>query len=76
MTQEEHKLVIEMFKQQALYYAGLVEILKSRDVIYEGDLGAFDDVVSRTKCELVERSVEECYLRCGIALGVTDLPTF
>jgi hypothetical protein len=76
MTQEEHLLIIEMFKQQALYYAGLVELLRSRGVIDPGDLEAFDDVVSHTKRELLERNVLEDYLESGRMLGVTDLPTF
>lgn len=76
MTPEEHRLIIEMFKQQTLFYAGLVEILQSRGVIDHGDLEAFDDVVSHTKRELLERHVEEDYVRFGTTLGVTGLPEF
>jgi hypothetical protein len=74
MTQQEHQLVIEMFKQQAMYYAGLVELLASRGIIDPGDLEAFDDVVSHTKRELLERNVLEDYLESGRRLGVTGLP--
>jgi hypothetical protein len=45
MTAEEHQLIIEMFKQQTLFYAGLVEILKSRDILEPGDLQAADALV-------------------------------
>jgi len=75
MTAQEHQLIIEMFKQQALYYAGLVEILKSRGVIDRDDLDAFDSLVSSTTRELLEQNVQEDYLRCGKILGVTGLPT-
>ena len=65
---------MEMFKQQTLYYAGLVELLKSRGILDRTDLEAFDQLVSDTKRELLERIVEEDYLKCGRVLGVTDLP--
>lgn len=74
MTREEHQLVIEMFKQQILYYAGLVEILASRGVVESTDLKAFDALVSDTTRELLERNVQEDYLKCGRVLGVTGLP--
>ena len=74
MTQEEHRLVIEMFKQQALHYAGLVELLKSRDLVDKDDLHARDELISASYRDLLERNVEESYLTIGKVLGVTNLP--
>jgi hypothetical protein len=74
MTPEEHQLMIEMFKQQTLFYAGLVELLKSRGVIGPGDLQAFDALVSDTKRELLEQDVVERYRSTGTILGVSGLP--
>ena len=71
MTPEEHQLIIEMFKQQTLYYAGLVEVLKSRGILDRGDLQAFDDFVSAPSREALERNVEADYLSSATILGVT-----
>ena len=70
MTTGEHQLIIEMFKQQTLLYAGLVELLKSRGILDSGDLKAFDALVVGTKRELLERNVLGDYLRSGRVLGV------
>jgi hypothetical protein len=70
MTTAEHQLVIEMFKQQTLLYAGLVELLRSRDILDRGDLERFDALVLDTKRELLERNILEDYLRSGKILGV------
>lgn len=74
MTPEEHELVIEMFRQQTLYYAGLVELLKSRKLIDAGDLQAFDALVSASSRQSLEWRVKEDYLTTGKILGVTGLP--
>jgi hypothetical protein len=71
MTPEEHQLVIEMFKQQTLYYAALVEALKSRGILDRGDLQAFDDFVSASSREALERNVKAHYLEQCKVLGVT-----
>ena len=70
MTSEEHQLILEMFKQERLLYAGLVEVLKSRDLLERGDLQAFDDLVSASSRELLERNVLEDYLSAAKTLGV------
>jgi hypothetical protein len=70
MTPEEHQLIVEMFKQQTLYYAGLVEAMKSRGVLGNGDLEAFDALVSSSSRELLEEHVEEDYRRIATILGV------
>jgi hypothetical protein len=67
-------VIVGMFKQQVMYYAGLVELLHSRGIVESGDLKAFDALVSGTKRELLERNVVEDYLESGKMLGVTDLP--
>jgi hypothetical protein len=71
MTIAEHQLMIEMFKQQAMYYAGLLELLRSRGVIEFGDLERFDEWISHTKREPLERIVVEDYLAHAKTLGVT-----
>lgn len=70
MTTKEHQLMIEMFKNQMTLYVGLVEALKSRDVLDRGDLRAFDALVSASSRELLERNVKEDYLRHASTLGV------
>ncbi|MGC1362233.1 MAG: hypothetical protein WA826_13740 [Silvibacterium sp.] len=67
-------MMIEMFKQQALFYAGLIELLKSRDLIGRGDLQAWDALVSVSSRETVERNIEESYRSTGKILGVNGLP--
>ncbi len=74
MTPSEHRLVIEMFKQQTLLYAGLVELLKSRGLLDKGDLEALDALVSASSREFLERRIEEEYQSTARILGVTDLP--
>jgi hypothetical protein len=75
MTTDEHQLIIEMFKQQAVMYAGLLETLKSRDILDRGDLQAFDALVSASSRELLEQNVEAEYLSNAKILGViTGLP--
>lgn len=70
MTTSEHQLIVEMFKNQTLLYAGLVELLKSRDVVGPGDLHAFDELVSASLREFLEQNVEEEYRRNAATLGV------
>jgi hypothetical protein len=74
MTAEEHQLSIEMFKQQTLFYAGLVEILKSRDILEPGDLQAADALVIANR-DALERHAEEDYRRIAGTLRLqTGLP--
>ena len=54
--------IVEMFKNQTLLYAGLVELLKSRDVVGPGDLHAFDELVSASLREFLEQNVEERFI--------------
>ncbi len=70
MTTQEHQVMIEMFQQQAMLYAGLVEILKSRDVIHRTDLVTFDTLVC-TNRELVEPNIRDRYLESCRVLGVS-----
>lgn len=70
MTTSEHRLIVEMLKNQILLYAGLVEILKSRGIVEKGDLDAFDELVSASHREFLEQNVEADYLRNAATLGV------
>jgi hypothetical protein len=71
MSPQEHQLIIEMFKQQTLLYAGLLEALKSRGILGKGDLEAFDALVCSSSRELLERHVEAEYQSNATILGVT-----
>lgn len=76
MTSKEHQLVMEMFKQQALLYAVLIECLKSREVVGHDDLEAFDQLLCDDvqRRDAIENHVEEDYRRFAGILGVTGLP--
>ncbi len=75
MTPKEHQLVIQMFKQQMLMYAAIVELLKSRGVVENSaDLNAFDALVSASSREFLEENTEASYRDIAAILGVTDLP--
>jgi hypothetical protein len=76
MQPTEHQLIIEMFKQQTLLYAGLIETLKSRGLLERSDLDAFDALVSASSREFLEQRIEDDYRRIGTTLGVTGLPQF
>jgi hypothetical protein len=75
MTPAEHRLLVEMFKQQTLAYAALVEVLKSRDILSDGDLEAADALVSSSSRLALEQNVVEEYRGIAKIVGVqTDLP--
>ena len=69
MITAEHQLVVEMFKQQRLFYVGLIKLLQSREIVSEGDLHAFDALAVAER-ESVESGVKEEYLRAAKTLGV------
>lgn len=76
MTAREHTLVIEMFKQQMILYADLIECLKSREIVGPGDLEAVDQLLcddEKRRCA-IENHVEADYRRFAEILGVTGLP--
>ena len=70
MTTPEHQLIIEMFKQQTLVYAGLVELLKSRGILEPGDLDAFDSLVSASSRQALEQRLVEHYRATAKILGL------
>jgi DNA-binding GntR family transcriptional regulator len=73
MTTAEHQVIIEMFKQQRMFYVGIVKLLQSREIASESDLQAFDALVVSER-EVVEQQVTEDYLAIGKAFGVTIGP--
>jgi hypothetical protein len=77
MTPDEHQLVIEMFKNQTLVFAALVETLKSQGIVQTGDLAAYDEFVAGNEARraALEQHVEEEYRRFAKVLGVTGLPS-
>lgn len=70
MTTSEHQLIIEMFREQAVRYAGLLQILKSRSILDRGDLEAFDALVSASSQQLLEENTKAEYLAHAKTLGV------
>ena len=71
MTTAEHQLIIEMFKEQAVRYAGLLQSLKSAGILERGDLQAFDALVSASSQQLLEENTKAEYLAHAKTLGVT-----
>jgi hypothetical protein len=45
MTDKEHALIMMMFTRQTMYIQMLLDMLKSRGVIQEDDIPAFDSAV-------------------------------
>jgi len=76
MTIEEHSLMLYMFAQQQKLIICLVEAMKTNDLLRAGDLEAFHAIAfpSDTAQAIVERRVNEDYLRAGKTLGVQNLP--
>ena len=73
MTAKEHNLMIHMFTDQALAIKALIEILKTREVIEDGDFLAFASLVSqsRTLRSSVEDQVGADYLAAAKVLDIT-----
>ena len=78
MTPKEHRMLITMFQYQTLAFKSLIEVLRSQGFVKEGDLDAYDALLSlndKVRSELVLQ-VEEDYLEaarvCGVATGLSD----
>lgn len=77
MDPAEHQLMIEMLKQQAVAFAALVEILRNRGIVHDGDLDAYTELLSLSgKQTLVEDRVGEAYREFATFFGVElgDIP--
>lgn len=72
MTNREHQLVIEMFKHQTLVFATLIETLKSQGIVQNGDLAAYDQLLSQDENlrNVLEKQVEDQYCDMARILGV------
>lgn len=72
MTNREHQLVIEMFKHQTLVFATLIETLKSQGIVQNGDLAAYDQLLSQDENlrNVLEKQVEDQYRDMARILGV------
>ena len=78
MTRAEHKLVITMFKEQQATIAALIEILKVRGILQNGDLDAHALALRDSgTLRLIEDRVEEVYRGNAANLGIltSDLPS-
>jgi hypothetical protein len=74
MTEAEHNLMMAMFTQQRLLIEGLVEILKSRELLDKEDLRAFDALVAASSEPHLEDETRGDYLGAARIFGVTGLP--
>lgn len=77
MTPTEHRLVLEMFKQQTRVISTLTAVLESRGILEKGDLEAYDALQSADELQVdeLEGEVATMYERFAEALGVkTGLP--
>ena len=73
MTTEEHRLIVEMFKQQMRVISTLIAVLQSRGILEKGDLDAYDALQSADEPQVnaLEGEVEAIYQRFAKVLGVT-----
>jgi len=77
MTSNEHRLVLQMFTQQARMMSTLIAILESRGVLEESDLLAYDalQVADETQVDELEQEVRKVYQGFATFLGLkTGLP--
>lgn len=72
MTPEEHELMTRMFNKQFRYLELLLRILQSRDLLEDGDIGAFlalvNDDQARNASSLL--AVKGDYLRAAKDIGL------
>jgi hypothetical protein len=72
VTPEEHELIVRMFAKYSSYIEFLLRILQSREVIEDGDIGAFLAMV-RSDQDRISRgllSVKGDYLRFAEEIGL------
>ena len=77
MTDKEHALMMMMFTRQTMYIQMLLDMLKSRDVIEDSDIPAFDSaVIHDPKNSSAYQRVDESYRRfaASIRLELPKLP--
>jgi len=73
MTTAEHRLILQMFTQQAHIISTLIAILESRGVLEKSDLLAYDahQAADEVRAIELEQEVKEMYQGFAKALGVT-----
>jgi hypothetical protein len=73
MTENEHRLVVQMFIQQARMMSTLVAILESRGILENSDLLAYDahQVADEAHVSELEREVKKMYQEFAEVSGVT-----
>jgi hypothetical protein len=76
MTPTEHTLIVHMFARQTLVINALVEILKSRDILQDDDVNAFEALARQTDQDMeIFHAVVSQYSRYAKELGLEgDLP--
>ena len=77
MTKDEHKLMVFMFTRQAMLIQSLIEVFKSRGVLAEDDIEAFEALIREQEISDREtfHSVVNQYSAFARELGIQgDLP--
>ncbi len=73
MTPDEHRLMVFMFSRQTLLINALVEMLKSRDILQDDDVHAFESLARQTKQDMkIFNGVVSQYSRYAKELGLED----
>jgi hypothetical protein len=72
MTPEEHALMVAILANQLQFTKAVLEILNSRDLVEEGDLGAFLALVQHHQqaSEPILETARQLYLAAAQQLGI------
>jgi len=75
MTKKEHRLMVFMFARQNMLISALIEILRSRGVMHDGDVEAYEALIRSEEGENLEHfhAVVNQYQAYGQLLGIEDL---
>jgi hypothetical protein len=74
MTSKEHTLIVHMFARQTILIKSILEMLKSRDVLEDDDVAAFEALVRETEHqdrEILHATVNQ-YTKYAEGLGLGD----
>ena len=77
MTPNEHKLMVHIFARQTMLIKSIIEMLKSRDVLQDDDVDAFEALVRETEHQdlAIFHAVANQYTTYAEGLGLGgDLP--
>jgi hypothetical protein len=72
MTENEHRLVVFMFAQQATRFKALLELLRARGILEGDDLAAFEHVVRAEMDEEIYVEMVAEYTKAAKDFGIQD----